>query len=350
MQKIFHGTALYNPGTMNKLLQISQYTKSTQAKYRLKVLEFHDKFGTEATVNTFQISKPTIYRWRKQYVESKKDLRSLIPKSRSPHNKRKMIIDYRIVNFIEDLRRQYGRIGKEKIKPILDKFCVEKGLKSISESTIGRVIKKYNLYYSPDKSYQKRSKKVYKNRVKRSPKVKQFGYIEIDTIELFINGLRRYIYNAIDIKLRFQFSYAYTRSNSWNALDFFKKLETVYPINKGIKIIQTDNGSEFKAYFDRYLKEKGIKHKWIYPRCPRINGYVERANRTLQEEFVRQNEHLIIMTKLDKFNRKLVDYLIWYNTERVHKGLKNTSPIDYLLKVFPQSHMYWTYTQSTYSL
>ena len=41
---------------------------------------------------------------------------------------------------------------------------------------------------------------------------------------------------------------------------------------------------------DEYLKKRNIKHNFIYPRCPKINGFVERANRTLQEEFI--NLHL----------------------------------------------------------
>ncbi len=343
LRNIFFGTALYNQGIMTKLIQISSYTKSKQAKFRLKVLEFHERYGTEATIDSFEVSKSTIYRWRKAYIESNKDLRSLIPKSRSPKNKRTMMVDYRLIDFIRDLRRKW-RIGKEKIKPLLDEYCQEEGLITISESTIGKVIKRYDLFYSPDKSYQKRRKNVYKEKVKKSPKVDQLGYIEIDTIEIFIHGLRRYIYNAIDIKLRFQFSYAYHRANSKNGLDFFKKLERVYPIKNGIHTVQTDNGSEFKSVFDRYLRTKGIIHKWIYPRCPRINGYIERANRTLQDEFINHNQHLIIMTKLDRFNAKLAEYLVWYNTKRVHKGLKNVSPIVYLLKLSPESHMYVTYT------
>ena len=41
--------------------------------------------------------------------------------------------------------------------------------------------------------------------------------------------------------------------------------------------------------FDKYLKERVIKHNFIYPRCPRINGYVETANRNLQDEFINEN-------------------------------------------------------------
>ncbi|MGB9794483.1 MULTISPECIES: integrase core domain-containing protein [Caldisericum] len=62
----------------------------------------------------------------------------------------------------------------------------------------------------------------------------------------------------------------------------------------------------------------------MYPRCPRINGFIERANRTLQDEFI--DSHLILLEEnIDEFNRKLMDYLVWYNTERPHNSLNNKS-------------------------
>ncbi|MCX7881005.1 MAG: IS3 family transposase, partial [Patescibacteria group bacterium] len=53
------------------------------------------------------------------------------------------------------------------------------------------------------------------------------------------------------------------------------------------------------------------------------------------------------LESIDEFNSRLIDYLIWYNTKRVHKSLGNVSPIDNLLKILPkESHMYVTYTDS----
>ncbi|MCS7200503.1 MAG: transposase [Caldimicrobium sp.] len=64
------------------------------------------------------------------------------------------------------------------------------------------------------------------------------------------------------------------------------------------------------------------------------DGYVERFNRTLEEEFIEY--------------RKLIRYLIWYNTERVHSGLGNVSPLEWICYKFyensPQSKIIWTYT------
>ncbi|MFN4152608.1 MAG: hypothetical protein ACK4IX_16825 [Candidatus Sericytochromatia bacterium] len=89
-----------------------------------------------------------------------------------------------------------------------------------------------------------------------------------------------------------------------------KKLFLVYPIKDGVHTIQTDNGLEFMREFDNYLKEKHIKHLFIYPRCPKINAYIERGNRTLQEEFVDDNEYLVLDGGVYEFNEKLIEYLI----------------------------------------
>ncbi len=50
----------------------------------------------------------------------------------------------------------------------------------------------------------------------------------------------------------------------------------------------------------------------------------------------------------DDFNRLLMDYLIWYNTEKVHRGIGKTTPLRYYLDNFvtnpEKSNMYWTLT------
>jgi transposase InsO family protein len=178
-------------------------------------------------------------------------------------------------------------------------------------------------YHNPESGWAKR-KVNYKSKVRHSPKYKDMGYIEIDTTVKFIQGIKRYILNAIDISNKFQFAYTFKTSSSRNTEIFFKKLESIYPYEKGIHIVQTDNGSEFLGKFDEYLKKRNIKHNFIYPRCPRINGFIERANRTLQEEFI--DLHLnLLLEDIDGFNEKLMDYLVWYNTERPHGSLNNKS-------------------------
>jgi len=47
------------------------------------------------------------------------------------------------------------------------------------------------------------------------------------------------------VSTKFKFSYAFKSMSSRNTALFFKKLESVYPYEEGIEIVQTDNGSEF---------------------------------------------------------------------------------------------------------
>jgi transposase InsO family protein len=54
-----------------------------------------------------------------------------------------------------------------------------------------------------------------------------------------------------------------------------------------IHTVQTDNGSEFLLHFDNYLHSQNITHLFTYPHSPQINGYIERFNHTLQDEFLK---------------------------------------------------------------
>jgi transposase InsO family protein len=343
--------------TVSHLRSASLFSNNKTAQFRLKVIEFANEYGVKAATDAFNVSRATIYRWKKMLKDNNGKLISLMPKSRKPKRLRKMIVDPEIISFIRRTREEHPGIGKEKIKPLLDKYCKERNIKTMSISTIGRIIKRYDMRYTPKeigyhnpnskwaKNKRLKRNKVHTNRIKHSPVSSSLGYIEIDTIVKFINGIKRYIYNAVDINTRFSFSYAYKSKNSKNALLFFKKLEKVYPEDKGMATVQTDNGSEYLGVFDKYLKDKHIKHLFAYPRCPRVNGYIERANRTLQEEFL--NYHLFLLSDdIKAFNSQLIDYLIWYNTERPHHSLDNLSPIDFMIKYYLKSQMYRTYTLS----
>jgi len=184
-KKLFN---LYNK-TMDKLLSASRFSKSEEAQFRLKVIEFSKKYGVRASEDAFGISRATIFRWRRCLKESGGRLDSLIPKSRRPRRVRTMKVNSEIVAFIRDIREKHPRIGKEKIKKFLDEYCDKMGTRTISVSTIGKVIKRYDLtfpptklnYHNPQSGWATR-KVNYKSKVKHSPKYKEMGYIEIDTI------------------------------------------------------------------------------------------------------------------------------------------------------------------------
>lgn len=129
------------------------------------------------------------------------------------------------VEFIKEQREKRGKIGKEKIKPLLDKYCKEHGLKSISESTIGNIIKRHNfffqrsgrIYHDPDSGYARRGEKKEKRlRVRYSPKPEEFGHIMSDTVERVTDGIKDYFYSAIDTKMKFVLTLNFRRLTSRN--------------------------------------------------------------------------------------------------------------------------------------
>ena len=61
-----------------------------------------------------------------------------------------------------------------------------------------------------------------------------------------------------------------------------------------VDAIQTDNGAEFQSGFHWHVLDRGIRHTYIKPATPRLNGKVERSHRIDSEEFYRMLDGVVI--------------------------------------------------------
>lgn len=333
------------------------YMLTLKAKYKARVLVFWEKHGLKATIDAFSVKRSTLFLWKKQLQDNKGILEGLNEKSKCPKRKRQRQVNSNVQHYIIQLRKDHPMLGKDKIKPLLDNYCQTQGLTTISSSTIGRIINdlknkglipsKNKLSFFAKTSSFREIKPIRKKKTRRNNyQPNQTGdLLQIDTIAKFINGVKRYIVSAIDLKSDFAFAYSYASACSGNVKDFFAKLESVSPFQ--IKRIQTDNGSEFELYFRDYIEKKNITHFHNYPKCPKMNAVVERFNRTLQEEFIDWHKETLAYD-LDGFNHKLIDWLLWYNLERPHYALNQIPPMRYIvnnLSLTPKkSNMLWTHT------
>ena len=342
---------------------------------KLKIIKYSNQHGIDTTLEAVELdcnsklSKATLCRWRKQWKQScdrnygTGNLLDLTDKSKKPLNYRSPNYDTRILEFIQLTRLQHPGIGKDKIKVLLDKYCSSHNIDSISQSTIGRIISKLRQQRIIP---QKVSKKVYldgqdgqiKVRIikPKKSKLRRKDYqpqspgdlVQLDAITYYLNGSKRYLICAVDLVSRFSFSLAYKSLNSANTKDFLIKFRYIAPFE--IKRLQTDNGQENHRYLDEYLKEQNIPHFWNYPRSPKMNAFVERFNRTIQEEFIDWNLWLL-RDDVELFNLKLMNQLLFHNFERPHEGLKKdygqfVSPMEYLSIYHGMSQMMWTGTFS----
>ena len=169
--------------------------------------------------------------------------------------------------------------------------------------------------------------------VKYSQKVKEPGTIVADTVVVRQEGITRFFYNAIDVSSKFAFSYYFDKQTSKNMVAFYEMFKKVYPYK--IKQWQNDNGHENLGDFEQKLKKEKIKQVFSYPRCPKINAYIERFNRTLREEFIDVNG--VLIKEKEEFDNLLTNWLVYYNSKRPHLALNLKAPLQYMLDNYKMS-------------
>lgn len=317
---------------MKTLENSLNFHKSDPAKFRLHVLEHYYKYGWQPTTEAFKVGKSTLYDWKRRYETANKALLSLVPKKTRPKRVRAMTTDWRLIQFIKEFREQYGNIGERKLKIFLDEYAKELGLPVMGSRTISKVIKRKNLYAVAPRKHKRRNK-YSQDRTKRSPRATSPGYVEMDSVVVYVNNARHNFMCCIDIYTKFAHVRKVSSLSSKQALSTFQEFVAQSPHR--VHTVQTDNGSEFFSVFHQHLGTLNIKHQFIYPKSPKINGVVERFNRTIQEEFISRNDE--IYYNVEEFQGKLSGYLDWYNHKRPHASLGYLSPMQFINSNFPES-------------
>lgn len=315
---------------MTTINTILGFSSSEPAQFRFHVLKVFYQEGWSATSVAFpKLKRSTLYRWKKMYETSGKRLNSLVPTSTKPHKTRVQTVSTSVISLVRELRRQYPRMGKAKIKRFVDQFCYSEGIKSISESSIGRTIKRFHLFYAGKrKGKQVKVDALRKQRVRLCPKATnvEAGYIQLDGIKFYYLTKYYYFLTAVDIVSKQAFVKLVPSLKSIHAKDFLQ--EIIAASWYTIHTIHTDNGSEFKAFFDQAVIEAKLTHLWNYPKHPKTTGYVERFNWTVEDEFIFCVEDFLLYP--EEFKQKLTTWLIWYNQKRPHQSLEYLSPYQFL--------------------
>jgi transposase InsO family protein len=157
--------------------------------------------------------------------------------------------------------------------------------------------------------------------------------VEIDTLDVRpIPGVVLKHFTARDVVSRWDVLKAYTRATATTAQAFLEALQARMPFP--VKAIQVDGGSEFEAEFESGCQERGIRLFILPPRSPKLNGHVERANRTHTEEFYELYDGELQTIPL---NEALREWEQVYNYVRPHQALGYLTPYQYLAQLKQQS-------------
>ncbi|MDZ4228669.1 MAG: hypothetical protein U1C50_00270, partial [Patescibacteria group bacterium] len=249
------------------LSSLRRFSKDEVAQKRLEIMTFYSQFGETAAKQAFGADRKVISRWKKRLKLSGGKLASLLPYSTRPKTVRRPLTNLKIIEFIRKQREDHPRIGKDKLKPDLDEYCVSLDIPTVSASTIGNIIKRHRfffqkagrVYHNPASKWAlKQAKKKKRLRIKHSPKPETYGHILSDTVERITDGIRDYFISAIDAKLKFALTLNYKRLTAKNMKDFYFRFKSVYPAE--VKVWQSDNGSENLGEFDQQLTADNIPH------------------------------------------------------------------------------------------
>jgi len=283
--------------------------KNQKCAYEVKVRQkwyfLVEKAGktVDEVCNLYFISRKTYYKWRK------KDQGSKMYCPRKEHPETKIKGEIKIFICEQKMRINYGPLKMKLL--IKRRFGV-----SISTTAIYKFYKKKHLIFRPQK------KLLWYTPIKEAviPKVPG-DVVQMDAKYVWEDNMRQYQRTFIDIYTGMQFAVVTTTMTAEDTINAFLLAEQNFPFK--ILGIQSDNGSENRGDFHKYLVEKGIAHYFIPKSSPTWDGAVERAHGVIDQEYYLNPRRTW---------KSLEEYLHFYNYERIHLGkyLNGMIPVEKL--------------------
>ncbi len=281
---------------------------------RLRIRKHARENGNIAmTCRYFGIGKSTFYEWRARF--EKGGLNGLAKKK--PIGKRwpNQLSDETVEKILH-LRKTY-HLGPERIMWYLERYhgikiCCNSVYRTLVRNGVGRLPQNAGRRKVHTKRY---AKKVPGHHIQFDVKFLSFQSSKGKKI-------KRYQYTAIDDATRVRALKIYEKHNQKSSIDFFDHVVEKLPFR--IQQIRTDRGHEWQAKFHWHVEDTGIRHVYIKPRSPQLNGKVERSHRSDQEEFYQlldYNDDVDLRKKLEAWEH-------FYNFNRPHGARRGKPPYE----------------------
>lgn len=280
-----------------------------------------DGLTAEQAAKAVGVSRASLHRWRTRPE----------PKSRRPHRGRKKAWSSELAQAVERLRLDFPMWGRAKLGPLVraEGFAT-------SDSTVGRIIAHLvaRRVVEPVPTLRRRpharrwtARRRFAVRLPRNLKAhKPGGLVQLDTVYVNLTPNRAIKhFTAYDPVAKWTVGKAYNRATSHAAASFLDKLAADMPFP--VEAIQVDGGSEFMAAFEEACEARGIRLYVLPPKCPQMNGAVERCNGARRYEFYQTYE---LPSSVEDLNPILDSFQHLYNHHRPHGALAGLTPAAYL--------------------
>ena len=283
---------------------------------KLRVLNYAQKIrNVSKACRYFGIGRQAFYEWKKAYAE--KGEQGLVNSKPCPQNPA-LRTPPEVEEKILYLRKKY-HLGQQRISWFLERYHSIR----ISSAGVYQVLKRNGVNRLP------RNAKKRTVQTQRYEKQVPGHHIQVDVKFLKFENpdgkkLKRFQYTAIDDATRIRALQIYSKHTQENAIHFLDHVISKFPFR--IHTVRTDNGHEFQAKFHWHLNDIGIRHVYIKPRSPRLNGKVERSQGTDEMEFYQ----LLTYTDDVDLDQKLSTWENYYNFHRPHGALRGKTPYEVL--------------------
>jgi transposase InsO family protein len=290
--------------------------KIRSARLKKVILEYAEGLGNSAKAcREWGVPRSAFYEWKEAYAKhGEAGLVRKRPIAKSHPNQ----LSAEVVEKILHLRQVY-HFGPQRIVWYLERYH---GIKT-SSSSVYRTLVRHNLSRLPRNTSRRTI------HTKRYAKRVPGHHVQVDVTFLTLKSaegkkIRRFQYTAIDDATRIRALKVYQRHTQKNAIDFVNYVIEKFPFR--IHTVRTDNGHEFQALFHWHVEDRGMRHVYIKPRSPQLNGKVERSHRSDKEEFYQ----LLTYTDDVDLNKKLKEWERFYNFGRPHGAFNGKTPYEAL--------------------
>lgn len=310
------------------LARIRSVKLSKQAKHRLQIIEHYlnKTNNVSLTCRHYAISRSYFYKWFKRY--NPKHLATLENQSTKPHKLRLPSYDYGFVGIIRRLRTDYPSYSAKKLARIVFRdFDL-----SYSAATIGRIIKRFGLYFTAKiKASKRRSQRARQTWKTRKPYLLKADrprtVIEFDMKHIYLGGVKQYAFVAIDVLTKELVIHLASRPSSWQARRALEKVLDVFGTDV---VIVNDHGSENLGHAYDYLRDQNITQYFARPHTPKDKPHVENVIGKLQQECLDEDRsHMTLSERAGKISKWLNDYHFY----RPHQALEYLTPSEFCAKL-----------------
>jgi transposase InsO family protein len=208
-------------------------------------------------------------------------------------------------------------VVEDKLSIVVHAYCEREGT-VVSLSTVRRVLDRLGLIS------KRKWKRGYRPPVARPAANKPGDLVQTDTVHLYDHATKKrtYLYTLVDVYSRWAYTEHSTVLSQKLAADVIHRGQAYAGFH--FTTVQADNGPEYSSYFEQQLQAQGTCARHSRVRRPNDNAFLERCNRTIQEECTGSSP---LATDLQS---KVLACLAYYNDERLHLGIQCKTPAEML--------------------